>query len=368
MDLRKLPPLNALRAFEAAARHQSFSRAADELFVTHGAISHQVRSLEEELGVPLFTRNGKRLALTDTGERYALQVRAALTILHDATLDVRATDRRNRLVVSSLQSFAARWITPRIGSFIDRHPDIDLELQSTNSLTDFTRDDVDLAIRFGKGVYPGLHVEKLFDELFFPACAPTLNGGVLPKAPADLVHYPLLRSDDELWRPWFDAAGLDRLTEPKRGVLFHDSSQLVQAAIDGQGIALVRRSIAASELAAGRIVRLFDITGPSPWHCYFVCQPNRLNLPRVQAFRNWILEHLATFEADWARLDTLHAARHGQHDGHAQLEAVQREKSGEDETNNAAGETAGGDAGEQTEPAARRGGRRRHPDTPESSA
>lgn len=217
MDLRQLPALNAIRAFEAAARHENFSRAADELYVTHGAVSHQVRALEEELGVQLFTRNGKRLCLTDAGMRYAQQIRTALMVIADATREVRSSDRDRRLVVSMLSSFAARFITPRIGSFIERHPEIDVELQSTNSLTDFARDDVDLAIRFGSGTYPGLHVEPLFEEVFFPACAPTLNGGKLPQTPADLVHYNLLRSDDELWRPWFDAAGLDTLTEPKRG-------------------------------------------------------------------------------------------------------------------------------------------------------
>ena len=209
MDLRQLPALNAIRAFEAAARHENFSRAADELFVTHGAVSHQVRALEEELGVQLFTRNGKRLCLTDAGMRYAQQIRTALMVIADATRDVRASDRDRRLVVSMLSSFAARFITPRIGTFIERHPEIDVELQSTNSLTDFARDDVDIAIRFGQGNYPA-HVEPLFDEVFFPACAPTLNGGKLPQTPADLVHYNLLRSDDELWRPWFDAA------EPRR--------------------------------------------------------------------------------------------------------------------------------------------------------
>lgn len=274
MDLRQLPALNAIRAFEAAARHENFSRAADELFVTHGAVSHQVRALEEELGVQLFTRNGKRLCLTDAGMRYAQQIRTALMVIADATRDVRASDRDRRLVVSMLSSFAARFITPRIGTFIERHPEIDVELQSTNSLTDFARDDVDLAIRFGFGSYPGLHVEPLFEEVFFPACAPTLNGGKLPQTPADLVHYPLLRSDDELWRPWFDAAGLDTLTEPKRGILYQDSSNLLLAAIEGQGIALVRRSLAVHDLLDGRIVRLFDIDGPSPWH-YFSCARRR---------------------------------------------------------------------------------------------
>jgi len=253
MDLRQLPALNAIRAFEAAARHENFSRAADELFVTHGAVSHQVRGLEEALGVKLFVRNGKRLCLTNTGARYAQQVRTALMMLADATRDVRASDRDRRLVISMLSSFAARWVTPRIGSFIERHPEIDVELQSTNGLTDFSRDDVDLAIRFGFGVYPGLHVEPLLDEVFFPACSPNLNGGKLPQTPADLVHYPLLRSDDELWRPWFDAAGLDAVTEPKRGVLYQDSSNLLQAAIDGQGIALVRGARTAGGAASAPV-------------------------------------------------------------------------------------------------------------------
>ncbi|AOJ87958.1 XRE family transcriptional regulator [Burkholderia sp. MSMB0856] len=308
MDLRQLPALNAIRAFEAAARHENFSRAADELYVTHGAVSHQVRALEEELGVQLFTRNGKRLCLTDAGMRYAQQVRTALMVIADATREVRASDRGRRLVVSMLSSFAARFITPRIGTFIERHPEIDVELQSTNSLTDFARDDVDLAIRFGSGTYPGLHVEPLFEEVFFPACSPTLNGGKLPRTPADLVHYNLLRSDDELWRPWFDAAGLDTLTEPKRGILYQDSSNLLLAAIDGQGIALVRRSLAVHDLLDGRLVRLFDIDGQSPWHYFFVCPPPLLNTPRVQAFRTWLLQEVAEYKLLCDELDARRAA------------------------------------------------------------
>ncbi|WP_322039755.1 transcriptional regulator GcvA [Burkholderia diffusa] len=308
MDLRQLPALNAIRAFEAAARHENFSRAADELYVTHGAVSHQVRALEEELGVQLFTRNGKRLCLTDAGMRYAQQVRTALMVIADATREVRASDRGRRLVVSMLSSFAARFITPRIGTFIERHPEIDVELQSTNSLTDFARDDVDLAIRFGSGTYPGLHVEPLFEEVFFPACSPTLNGGNLPRTPADLVHYNLLRSDDELWRPWFDAAGLDTLTEPKRGILYQDSSNLLLAAIDGQGIALVRRSLAVHDLLDGRLVRLFDIDGQSPWHYFFVCPPPLLNTPRVQAFRTWLLQEVAEYKLLCDELDARRAA------------------------------------------------------------
>lgn len=296
MDLRQLPALNALKAFEAAARHESFSRAADELFVTHGAVSHQIRALEAELGVALFARDGKRVRVTDIGRRYAGQVRDALSQLAHATQEIRAGDRDRRLVVSMLSSFAARWVTPRIGRFIEAHPRWDVELQSTNSLTDFARDDVDVAIRFGYGHYPGLHAELLLDEIFFPACSPDFNGGKLPVDPRELASLPLLRSDDELWRPWFDAAGLADLPEPKRGVLYQDSSNLLQAAMDGQGIALVRRSLAMHEITLGRLVRLFkDIDGPSPWRYYFICPPQRMQTERVQAFRDWVFDEVARF-------------------------------------------------------------------------
>lgn len=297
MDLRQLPPLNALRTFEAAARHESFSRAADELFVTHGAVSHQIRALEAELGIALFARDGKRVRLTETGCRYAKEVRAALMALADATREVRAGDRERRLVVSSATSFSARWITPRIGRFIERNPQIDLELLSTNALADFSREDVDVAIRYGAGHYPDLHVEPLLDEVFFPVCAPTFDGARLPATPAELAHARLLRSDDELWRPWFDAAGLADFSEPRRGVLYQDSSNLLQAAVDGQGIALVRRSIAMNEVLAGRLVRLFDIDAPSGWSYYFVCPPPLVASSRVQAFRTWIFDEVERFRA-----------------------------------------------------------------------
>lgn len=295
MDLRQLPPLNAVRVFEAAARHESFSRAAEELYVTHGAVSHQVRALEETLGTPLFERRGKRLVLTEVGTRYAQQVRGALMMLADATREARARERSRQLVVSTMTSFAARWMTPRIGSFIERHPEIDLELQATTSLTDFARDDVDVVIRFGGGVYPGLHSEPLLDEVLFPVCSPMLNGGQLPKTPADLAHFTLLRSDDKLWRGWFDAAGLAAFAEPRRGVLYHDSSNLLQAAIEGQGVALARRSLAMNDLLAGRIVRPFQIDGPSPWNYFFVCPPTLLQTPRVQALRTWLFEEVERF-------------------------------------------------------------------------
>jgi LysR family glycine cleavage system transcriptional activator len=302
MDLRQLPALNALKVFESAARHESFSRAADELFVTHGAVSHQIRALEAELGIALFERDGKRVRLTEAGRRYAKEVRAALMALAEATRTVRAGDHERRLAVSVLSSFAARWVTPRIGRFIERYPEIDLELLSTNALVDFARDDVDVAIRFGFGKYEGLHAEALLDEVFFPVCAPGFNDGRLPQAPAELPQYTLLRSDDGLWRPWFQAAGLESASEPKRDVLYQDSSNLLQAAIDGQGIGLVRRSLAMHEMVAGRLVRLFDIDGPSPWTYYFVCPPRSLAMARVKAFRDWLFEEVEQFQALYGRV------------------------------------------------------------------
>ena len=297
MDLRQLPALNALRAFEAAARHESFSRAADELFVTHGAVSHQIRALEADLGVTLFARDGKRVRLSDIGRQYATEVRAALSALADATRRLRSGERDRRLVVSMLSSFSARWVTPRIGGFIEEHPEINLELLSTNTLTDFTRDDVDVAIRFSSlGKYAGLHAEELLDEVFFPACSPNFNGGKLPRTPADMADAPLLRSHDELWKPWFDAAGLVDCPEPKRGVLYEDSSNLLQAAIQGQGIALVRRSLAMHEIVAGRLVRLFNVDGPSPWNYNFVCPPALLGTQRVQVFRTWLFDEIMRFK------------------------------------------------------------------------
>jgi LysR family transcriptional regulator, glycine cleavage system transcriptional activator len=301
MDLRQLPALNALRAFEAAARHESFSRAADELFVTHGAVSHQVRGLEAELGVTLFARDGKRVRLTDRGRQYAAEVRAALVSLAESTRRVRSSDRDRRLIVSTIPSFSARWLTPRVGRFIEKHPEVDLELLTTGTLIDFNQDDVDVALRFGYGKYTGLHAEQLLDEIFFPACSPDFHGGKLPREPNDLRNLPLLRSDDELWRPWLDAAGMTDFAEPKRGVLYEDSSNLLQAAINGQGIALVRRSLAMEEILNGRLVRLFNIDGPSPWTYYFVCPPALLETPRVQAFREWIFGEAEQFRLLYER-------------------------------------------------------------------
>ncbi|QOK97868.1 transcriptional regulator GcvA [Ralstonia pseudosolanacearum] len=298
----RLPPLGALRVFEAAARYESFSRAAIELFVTHGAVSHQMRTLEEDLGVPLFERRGKRVTLTHAGRAYADRVRDALDQIAQATHQLRAGNRDNRLTISTMPSFAARWLTPHIGTFIERHPELEVELFSSPVLVDFAREEVDVALRMGSGNYPGLYVETLLDDVFFPICSPTFNGGRLPRTPAEMASMTLLRSEGEQWKPWFDAAGVEGFPEPRAGLMFQDSSLLLQAAAGGQGIALIRPTLAFNDLMAGRVVRLFDVTIPCPWNYYFVCPHSALQTSKMQAFRAWLLPEIAAFKLELGRL------------------------------------------------------------------
>jgi LysR family transcriptional regulator, glycine cleavage system transcriptional activator len=295
-DLRRLPNLAALRAFEAAARHQNFSRAAEEVHVTHGAISHQVRALEQELGVALFARHGKRIAITAEGEHFASILREALGDIAAAADALRADAKQARLTITALPSFAARWLSPRLGRFIEQHPDLEVMLQSSNHLTDFVRESVDVGIRFGRGIYPGLTSEKLMDDCYYPMASPRFNGGKLPRTPQKLVRNTLLRCDGEPWLPWFRAAGLD-WPEPTGGLVFQDSSMLVRAAAEGHGIALARHVIALTELASGEVVRLFDTAIPCVHAYFFVCTPEALRKPQVRAFREWLFDEVRKQEA-----------------------------------------------------------------------
>lgn len=295
-DFRRLPNLAALRAFEAAARHGNFSRAAEEIHVTHGAISHQVRALEEELGVALFIRNGKRISVTPEGERFATTLRNALGEIAAAADALRPEAGRQRLTVTSLPSFAARWLSPRLGHFIEQHPGLEVILQSSNHLTDFIRESVDVGVRFGKGSYAGLASEKVMDDYYYPVASPKYNGGKLPRTPRELARGVLLRGDMEPWTPWFRAAGVDA-PEPSGGLMFQDASMLMRAAAGGHGIALARHTIALTEIASGELVRLFDVVVKCADSYYLVCPPQSLQKPQVQAFRSWLLDELQELKA-----------------------------------------------------------------------
>ena len=291
MDLR-LPPMQALRAFEAAATTGSLTRAAEALHLTHGAISHQIKALEADLGVRLVERAGRGIRLTDEGQRFANRVRTAFAELASAVREM--TDHANpRLLrVSVIPSFAARWLLPRMGRFLAAHPDIDLDVRANLALADFHREDTDVAIRYGFGDWPGLVSEHLFDEIVFPVCSPRYANGKLPARPADLARHVLLRSDSEFWKPWFEAAGLD-WPEPSRGPMFNDSSHMLQAAAEGQGIALARSSLIGNDLLNGVLVRLFDVVMPAPRKYFLVYPPRLAGAPKLAAFRQWLRDEVA---------------------------------------------------------------------------
>src|SRR5450830_516308 len=299
VGFRKLPNLAALRAFEAAARHESFSRAAEEIHVTPGAISHQIRALEEELGLLLFIRNGKRIAITDSGQRFAAAIRKSLGEIATAAEALQEQNRQQRLVVSSPPSFASRWLAPRLWKFVDRHPGIEVVLQSSSHLNDLTRDGIDVGLRFGLGSYPGLKSEKILEEFYYPVASPHYRQGRLPSSPQQLRDCALLRMDglQESWLPWFALAGLD-LPDPAGGLVTEDSSLTLRAAADGAGVALTRHAIASQEIAAGELLRLFALALRSERAYYFVTPPGSAAKPEVAYFRDWIQQEILLFQAD----------------------------------------------------------------------
>ena len=288
---RQIPPLTALRAFEAAGRHLSFTKAADELHVTQAAISHQVKSLENYLGLKLFRRLNRTLLLTDAGQLYLPPLTDAFEGITRATHRLRQHLGRARLTVSVLPSFAAGWLVPRLGRFRQRCPDVDLRIDPTNSLTDFRRDDVELGILYGRGNYPGLRTDRLMREEFFPVCSPRLLEGPAPlRDPADLTHHTLLHDDMTVdWRTWLLAAGVEGV-DAERGITVTDSSMLLRAAIAGQGVALARSVLAADEIASGRLVRPFDVDVPTEYAYYLAYPEKSADQSNVVAFREWILE------------------------------------------------------------------------------
>ena len=288
----RLPPLRSFRVLEAAARHQNYTRAADELHLTHSAVSHQIHALEETLGVRLFERSGRQMRATESGRQLAQDVRATLDALAAAVERVRGADSANSITVSVLPSFAAAWLVARLGGFLERHPQVELRLESTTALADFRNDGVDVAIRYGSGNYEDLESVKLFDDEVFPTMSPKLRRSARIRAPADLARVPLLRIRNQPWAPWFAAAGMN-LAEPRRGPVFNDSELALQAAIQGQGVVLARGSLAAAKLRAGVLVAPFKQRIASPQTCYLVYPPQHARKPSVQLFRDWLLEELS---------------------------------------------------------------------------
>jgi LysR family transcriptional regulator, glycine cleavage system transcriptional activator len=295
-----LPSLHALQVFDVAAQHLSFTAAAQALNVTQTAVSHQIRSLESELGVVLFRRTPRRLALTPAGEAWASELRAVFARLHALNQRLRAGPQSERPVValSTLTSFGSRWLVPRLGRFLDRHPEIDLRISASEQLVDFAREPFDLGIRFGSGRYPGLATEKLADDAWIAVCAPSYLAKHKLKSPADLARHPLLRDDHlEAWPRWFEALGAS-VPERARYLEFTDSSMLVEATVQGQGVGLARRSLAVDELATGRLVLAFPRVAPlSVGLSYYLVGPREnFRRPEVAAFRAWIHKEAVTLK------------------------------------------------------------------------
>lgn len=287
----RLPPLRSFRVLEAAARHQNYTRAADELHLTHSAVSHQIHALEASLGVRLFERAGRQMRATDSGRQLAQDVRATLDALAAAVERVRGSDSANAITVSVLPSFAAAWLVARLGSFLEKNPQIELRLESTTALADFRNDGVDVAIRYGGGNYEGLESVKLFDDEIFPTLSPKLRRSARIRTPADLARVPLLRIRNQPWAPWFAAAGV-ALGEPRKGPVFNDSELALQAAIQGQGAVLARGSLATPKLRTGVLVAPFKQRIASPQTCWLVYPPQSGRKPSVQRFREWLLEEV----------------------------------------------------------------------------
>ncbi len=292
-----LPPLNALRAFEAAARHLSFTKAAHELSVTPAAVSQQVRSLESHLGVTLFRRRNRSLLLTDAAQACLPFMREGFDRLAEGVDRLRSANTGGVLAVSVAPSFASKWLVPRLGRFSQAHPDIEVWVSSSMELVDFNRDDVDLAIRYGTGRYPGVKVERLLSEYVFPVCSPKLLEGAQPlRTPDDLCNYPLLHDDspddDDScpdWTMWLKAAAVS-CVDAARGPRFNQSSLVLEAAASGRGVALAKSALASGDIAEGRLVKPFETTLPIDFAYYMLCPESKLTLPKVATFRAWLIE------------------------------------------------------------------------------
>ena len=294
---RDLPPLNSLRAFEAAGRHLSVTRAARELHVTPAAVSHQVRGLEDYLGLKLFRRSGNSLLLTDAGQACLPGLGEGFDRLMEAIERLKEHDARGPLHVSVAPAFASKWLVPRLERFDTAHPDIDVRISASLELVDFDRQGFDAAIRLGRGSYPGLDVHELFAESVVPMCDPRLTEGPHPlRTPDDLRNHVLLH-DDSLrferaapdWPMWLEAAGV-RGVDTSRGPHFSHPDHAMQAAMDGAGVVLGWRTLASADLAAGRLTIPFELTLAMELSFFFVCPKAAADRPKIVAFREWLLE------------------------------------------------------------------------------
>jgi len=309
MDRRRLPPLNALRAFEAAARHMNFSRAADELAVTPGAVSQQIQNLEDYIGGPLFKRTPKGLLLTDAAQTALPALREAFDRLAEAASLLTAVEEGRRLTVSVAPSFAAKWLMPRLGRFEAAHPEIEVWVNTGLELVDFASGEIDLAIRYGSGRYPGLEVTHLLSETVSPVASPALLEQHPLAKLADLGDLTLLHdgspdADESCpdWAMWLAARGVKGV-DGSRGPRFNQSSLVIEAAVNGRGVALAKQTLAQADIDAGRLVQPFEDATAVDF-AYFIVHPKaKARLKQVRAFTQWVTAEAEAHERALQTID-----------------------------------------------------------------
>ena len=300
-----LPPLNALRAFEAIARHLSFAKAAEELHVTPAALSHQIRALEEQLGLSLFHRRTRAIELTDAGRLIYPGLHAGFEAVRRAVGQLDRARESNILVISATPGVTAKWLMPRLWRFLREHPDVDARVSASMKLADFAAEGVDVAIRLSKQLGPDLHVEKLFDDSLLPVCSPRLVEQGLRSA-ADLARFPLIHYDvptsmhaPPQWVDWFEVAGL--AGDATRGLRVNVPDHALDAAVAGAGVSLSFKLIASDDVHSGRLVTPFGPELPLPSSYNFCCPNGHETRPKVRAFRDWLFAEMADTKAKWAQ-------------------------------------------------------------------
>lgn len=292
--MSSLPPLAAIRVFEAAARHESFTRAAAELGMTQAAVSYQIKVLEERTGEPLFLRGNGRVVLSEAGKRLSGPVGAAFEALRNAFATARE-EASGSLTISTVQTFATHWLVPRLGSFRQQQPNLTVSLETQPRLVDFAREEVDVAFRSGRGPWPGLASHLMMPITFTPMLAPALIERLgIPLVPADLLRFPLIGVSDPWWATWFRNAGMADIDISGRSDVRLGSQQLeASAAMAGQGIAMLSPAFFHEELASGRLVQPFPLACEDG-HAYWLVYPEgRRNVAKVRAFRDWACREAA---------------------------------------------------------------------------
>ncbi len=287
---RRLPPLNSLKVFEAAARHLSFTRAAEELFVTQAAVSHQIKALEEFLSLKLFRRRNRSLLLTEEGQSYFLDIKEVFSAIAEATDKVMERSEKGALTISLPPSFAIQWLVPRLADFNQQQPDIDVRIKAVDMEEGSLTDDVDVAIYYGRGHWPGLRADKLYQEYLIPVCAPSLLLGSKPLGSlSDLAQHVLLHDTSRKeWKQFCKENHVEGVNV-NQGPIFSHSAMVLQAAVHGQGIALANNVLAKPEMEAGRLVAPFEQILVTKNAFYVVCHDKQIDMARIETFRNWML-------------------------------------------------------------------------------